>query len=260
MMNYQFIKMTQQQGVAYIQLVDDATQNEWHAPFIQELRDVAIYLRDATDIKVVVVGSTADDFSIGTRLPAKLEDDIPQQFQTVCLATEALELWAKLPYPIIMAIHGQCTSLAFSFACLADIRIIADDVQFAVPELAYGLVPAGGITQRLPRLIGKGAAMHVLLGQSTVSAEEAMSLGLATLQVTREELWDTACAEALRLSELSTLSLQYTKECLYRGSELPFEQGLRLELDVYLLLQTSRDRMEGVQAFLEKRKPQFIGE
>ncbi|MFJ7664175.1 enoyl-CoA hydratase/isomerase family protein [Lysinibacillus sp. NPDC097162] len=259
-MTYQFINIAKQQGVAYIQLIDSKTQNEWHAPFIQELRDVAIYLRDATDIKVVVVGSSADEFSIGSRLPAIVEEDVPQQYQTVCLATEALELWAKLPYPIIMAIHGQCTSLAFSFACIADIRIIAEDVQFAVPELAYGLVPAGGITQRLPRLIGKGAAMSVLLGQSTVTAEEAMALGLATTQVTREELWQSACAEGLRLSELSTLSLQYTKECLYRGSELPFEQGLRLELDVYLLLQTSRDRMEGVQAFLEKRKPHFIGE
>ncbi|MEK5331439.1 enoyl-CoA hydratase/isomerase family protein [Lysinibacillus sp. FSL W8-0992] len=259
-MTYQFINIAKQQGVAYIQLIDSKTQNEWHAPFIQELRDVAIYLRDATDIKVVVVGSSADEFSIGSRLPAIVEEDVPQQYQTVCLATEALELWAKLPYPIIMAIHGQCTSLAFSFACIADIRIIAEDVQLAVPELAYGLVPAGGITQRLPRLIGKGAAMNVLLGQSTVTAEEAMALGLATIQVTREELWQSACAEGLRLSELSTLSLQYTKECLYRGSELPFEQGLRLELDVYLLLQTSRDRMEGVQAFLEKRKPYFIGE
>ncbi len=259
-MNYQFINITQQQGIAYIQLVDSKTQNEWHAPFIQELRDIAIYLRDATNIKVVVVGSSADEFSIGSRLPAIFEEDVPQQYQTVSLATDVLELWAKLPYPIIMAIHGQCTSLAFSFACIADIRIIADDVQFAVPELAYGLVPAGGITQRLPRLIGKGAAMNVLLGQSTVYAQEAMALGLATIQVPREELWKTACTEGLRLSELSTLSLQYTKECLYRGSELPFEQGLRLELDVYLLLQTSRDRMEGVEAFLEKRKPQFIGE
>lgn len=259
-MNYQFINITQQQGIAYIQLVDSKTQNEWHAPFIQELRDIAIYLRDATNIKVVVVGSSADEFSIGNRLPAISEEGVPQQYQTVSLATDVLELWAKLPYPIIMAIHGQCTSLAFSFACIADIRIIAEDVQFAVPELAYGLVPAGGITQRLPRLIGKGAAMNVLLGQSTVDAQEAIVLGLATTQVPREELWQTACTEGLRLSELSTLSLQYTKECLYRGSELPFEQGLRLELDVYLLLQTSRDRMEGVEAFLEKRKPHFIGE
>lgn len=259
-MNYHYFKMTQQQGIAYIQLVDEATQNEWHAPFIQELRDIAVYLRDATDVKVVVVGSSANEFSIGSSLPTMQEEDIPTQYQTVSLATEAIEQWAKLPYPIIMAIHGQCTSLAFSFACIADIRLIAEDVQFAVPELAHGLVPAGGITQRLPRLIGKGAAMAVLLGQSTVTAEDAMALGLATTKTTREELWELACEEALRLSELSTLSLQYTKECLYRGSELPFDQGLRLELDVYLLLQTSRDRMEGVEAFLQKRKPHFIGE
>lgn len=259
-MNYHYFKLVQQQGIAYIQLVDETTQNEWHAPFIQELRDIAEYLRDATDIKVVVVGASTDEFSIGSSLPTMQDNDIPTQYQTVTLATEAIEQWAKLPYPIIMAIHGQCTSLAFSFACIADIRLIADDVQFAAPELAHGLVPAGGITQRLPRLIGKGAAMAVLLGQSMITAEDAMALGLATKKTTRKNLWDAACEEALRLSELSALSLQYTKECLYRGSELPFDQGLRLELDIYLLLQTSRDRMEGVEAFLQKRKPHFIGE
>ncbi|MFF5994594.1 enoyl-CoA hydratase/isomerase family protein [Lysinibacillus sp. KU-BSD001] len=259
-MKYQFFNIKQRAGIAYVQLTDDVTQNEWRAPFIQELRDIAIYLRDATDVKVVVVGSSAKEFSIGSSLPTSHDEDVPEQYQTVALATEAIEQWAKLPYPIIMAIHGQCTSLAFSFACVADIRIIAEDVQFVVPELAHGLVPAGGITQRLPRIIGKGAAMAILLGQSTVTAEDAMALGLATTKTTREELWDKVCEEAQHLSELSTLSLQYTKECLYRGSELPFDQGLRLELDVYLLLQTTHDRMEGVEAFLQKRKPHFIGE
>lgn len=259
-MNYHFIKLTQQNGIAYVQLADKATQNEWQPPFIQELRDIAIYLRDATDVKVVVVGSSANEFSVGSSLPTIQDEDIPTQYGTVALATEVIEQWAKLPYPIIMSIHGQCTSLAFSFACIADIRLIAEDVQFSVPELAYGLVPVGGITQRLPRLIGKGSAMAVLLGQTVITGDDAMALGLATIKTTREQLWDRACEEALRLSELSTLSLQYTKECLYRGSELPFDQGLRLELDVYLLLQTSRDRMEGVEAFLQKRKPHFIGE
>lgn len=259
-MTYNFINLKIEDGIAYVRLQDTVTNNEWNAPFIQELMDVAIYLRDHDSTKIVVISSSADDFSSGCNQKSFLEKDIPLQYQIVSLASDAIEQWAKLPYPIVMAIQGQCSSFAFSFACIADIRIITDDVQFSLPELSQGLIPAGGITQRLPRLIGKGAALSVLLGNHFLNADEAIALGFATKSTERDKLWNETFSEAKQLNELSTLSLQYTKECIYRGSELPFDQGLRLELDIYLLLQTTRDRMEGVEAFLQKRKPHFIGE
>lgn len=100
--------------------------------------------------------------------------------------------------------------------------------------------------------------MSMLLGGEPIQVGEAFRVGLVN-KIAEEDVWELACREARQLAELSSLSMQYTKECLLRGSELSFEQALRLELDVYMLLSTSEDRMEGVQAFLEKRTPQFQG-
>ncbi|MGM9943845.1 MAG: enoyl-CoA hydratase/isomerase family protein [Lysinibacillus sp.] len=259
-MKFNYVTLNIQDGIATVTLHHQLRQNEFTAEFSQELAAVANYLKDTKDVKVVVVQSSLDDFSIGMTVEATQYEQIEDEYKTVSLAAAAIREWEKLPYPIIAAINGTCRSLAFSFVTVADIRIVADNAVFSMPEVTWGVIPAGGISQRLPRLIGKGPAMSVLLGAKTVRADEALALGLATSKVSNEELSDAAYQEAQLLSNLSALSLQYTKECLIRGSELPFDQGLRLELDVYMTLQTSRDRMEGIQAFLEKRAPNFVGE
>lgn len=259
-MKYNYVTIEINDGIATVTLRNDLSQNEFTAEFTQELTAVASYLQDTKHVKVVVLRSSAVDFSIGMTVESTQYEQIEEEYKTVCLASAAIGAWEKLPYPIIAAVNGICRSLAFSLATVADIRFVAEDVLFSMPEITWGVIPAGGISQRLPRLVGKGPAMSILLGAQTVQADEALELGLATKKVQRNELWAVAQQEAETLSKLSTLSLQYTKECLVRGSELPFDQGLRLELDVYMMLQTSRDRMEGVEAFLEKRTPNFVGE
>lgn len=257
---YNLIDFHVETGIATVTFCDSETGNEWTAALAQELSTVAQELMKLRDVKVVIVCSALTNFSVGmTKEGARLEQVDPS-YHTIQLASEAMQKWAALPYPIIAAIQGQCHSLAFSFVTLADIRIVSSDVEFKVPEISWGLVPAGGISQRLPRIVGKGPAMAILLGAKSILADEALALGLTTKVVKPEELIDVTMTEAKQLSELSTLSLQYTKECLLRGSELPFNQGLRLELDVYMTLQTSEDRMEGIEAFLQKRTPHFIGE
>lgn len=259
-MKYNHLTIEIRDGIANVTLCNELNQNEFTAELAQELTAVAQYLQDAKQVKVIVLRSSAPDFSIGMKVEETLYEQIEEEYRTVILATAAIEEWGKLPYPIVAAVNGTCRSLAFSLATVADIRFVAEDVAFSVPEITWGVVPAGGISQRLPRLVGKGPAMSILLGAQTILAEEALTLGLATKKVQNTELWAAAQQEAETLSKLSTLSLQYTKECLIRGSELPFDQGLRLELDVYMVLQTSRDRMEGIEAFLEKRTPNFVGE
>lgn len=257
---YNLLNFQLDAGIATVTLCASETRNEWTAALAQELSAVAQQLMEHRDVKVVVVCSDQADFSIGMTQEGARFEQVDTSYQTILLASNAMQKWAALPYPIIAAVQGQCHSLAFSFVTLADIRIVASNVEFKVPEILWGLVPAGGITQRLPRLIGKGPAMAVLLGAQSILADEALTLGLTTKVVEPKELPDEALSEAKQLSQLSTLALQYTKECLLRGSELSFSQGLRLELDVYMTLQTSEDRMEGVEAFLQKRTPQFIGE
>lgn len=244
--------------IAYVRLNDPENGNLFTPRLSQELLAVAEYISEADNIKVIVLGACGSDFSLG--LYSSRSEETNEQYAAVRLACDAIERWARLPQPIIAVLHGQCISLGISLACVADIRYAARNTYFSVPEAGRGLVPAGGITQRLPRLIGRGPAMMMLLGGESLNASQALELGLVSKVTENDSAWTEALKEAERLATLSTLSLQYTKECLLRGSELSLEQALRLELDVYMLLQTSHDRMEGVRAFLEKRQPRFIGE
>lgn len=257
---YNYLTVNIAESIATVTFHDVNTTNEFTAAFSQELIALADELYAAEHVKVVVVRSGLESFSVGMNGPAVQDGEVAQQYHAVVLAAEAIKKWSQLPYPIIAAVQGVCSSIAFSFITVADIRIIAENACFSMPEITWGAVPAGGITQRLPRIIGKGPATAVLLGAKTLDAEEAAALGLTTAVVPVDALWAAAAQEAEVLAKLSTLSLQYTKECLLRGSELGFQQGLRLEMDVYMTLQTSHDRMEGVTAFLEKRAPQFTGE
>ncbi|MGM9948966.1 MAG: enoyl-CoA hydratase/isomerase family protein [Lysinibacillus sp.] len=242
--------------IAYVKMT--RSHNEWDTLFIQELIEAAQMLYDADDVQVVVVGSTGEHFSIGMPLEATVYESIADEYKTVQLATKAIKSWAKLPYPIIAAIQGDCSSFGFSLAAIADIRFVSPSARFSSPEARWGVVPAGGLTQRLPRIIGKGPAMAVLLGGEVLTAEQSVEVGLANQVVT--DAWAEACRQAEKFSSYSPLALQYTKECILRGSELPFDQGLRQELDLYMVLQTSEDRMEGINAFIEKRAPIYKGE
>ncbi len=256
-MKYNYLLVEIEENIAYVSLNNVSAYNELETGMAQELLILAKELSMNETIKIIVLGAQGADFSIG--VPSSKQRESDEEYSPIALAGSVIEEWARLPYPILSAINGRCESLGLSLACIADIRYAEKNALFSVPEATWGVVPAGGITHRLPRLIGKGPAMMMLLGGEPVSADRALELGLVQKVTDKEVLWDEVCKEAKRLATLSTLSMQYTKECLIRGSELPLEQALRLELDVYMLLQTSEDRMEGVNAFLQKRSPQFIG-
>ncbi|SEN04149.1 enoyl-CoA hydratase/3-hydroxypropionyl-coenzyme A dehydratase [Mesobacillus persicus] len=255
-MKYRFLEVWAEESIVHVMLNQPANQNTLNAEMAKDLSCLARDLQELDDIKAIVLGGRGADFSIGLNpvFQQELEDET---YHAAKIAADAIEEWGKLPFPIVAAIHGRCESLGMSLACVADLRIASEDVSFRVPESSWGVVPAGGITQRLPRLIGKGPALSMLLGGERMQASEAFQRGFVTKVARLEEVWATACELGKNLARMSSISTQYTKECVVKGSEMPFEQALRLELDLYMLLQTNGDRMEGVQAFLEKRTPQF---
>jgi len=151
---------------------------------------------------------------------------------------------------------GQGLELAL--AC--DIRIAAEGAKFCLPHTSYGLIPSGGGTQRLPRLVGKGKALEMVLTAEPVDAEEAFRIGLVNKVVPSEKVLSEAEEVAKGITTKGPIALRYAKEAVNKGLDLTLEQGLRLEADLYFLIQTTADRMEGIRAFLEKRPPQFRGE
>jgi methylglutaconyl-CoA hydratase len=166
---------------------------------------------------------------------------------------------ARLKQPVIAAIRGDAIGLGLELALACDIRIAGKGAQFGFHRISEGFLPSEGGTQRLPRLIGRGRAMGMILTGERVDASEACRAGLVTSVVDPDDLMTAAKEMAQDMAEKSPLSLSYAKEALCAGVDLTLEQGLQKEMDLYLLLCTTRDRVEGITSFKQKRKPKFQG-
>jgi enoyl-CoA hydratase/carnithine racemase len=166
---------------------------------------------------------------------------------------------SQLKQPVIAAIRGDALGSGLELALACDIRIGTESSRFGLPQIREGLIPSDGGTQRLPRLIGPGKAMEMILTGESIDAGEACRLGLLNRIVAGKDLLDTAINMAEEMAQKSPLSLSYAKEALYSGMDFTLEQGLQMEMDLYLLLFSTQDRTEGITAFKEKRKPQFKG-
>jgi len=161
--------------------------------------------------------------------------------------------------PVIAKLQGYVFGVGLELALACDFRIAADTVQMALPEATIGMIPGSGGTQRLARLVGLGRAKDIIMRGRRVAAEEALRIGLVTDVVTVEAL-DGAVAELIdELSRHSPLSMAMAKRVLNTAYDGPLQVGLELEGLAYGLLQQTHDFHEGVEAFVEKRKPEFDG-
>lgn len=166
---------------------------------------------------------------------------------------------AALPQPTLCVVRGRAHSAGFELALACDIRLACEGTTFAMPETGLGLVPLGGGTQRLPRAVGRSQALKLLLAGSEIDAAEARRIGLVTDVVPDGEEVEAALGIARAIASRGPIATRFAKEAVLRGLEQPLQQGLRTELDMTVILQTTADRAEGVRAFVEGRPPQFTG-
>ena len=161
--------------------------------------------------------------------------------------------------PFVAAIHGYCLGGGLELAMCCDVRVCADDATLGQPEIQLGLIPGGGGTQRLPRLVGQGRAMFLNLTGDFVDAETAYAWGLVERVVPAAELEDAAVAIAGRIASRSPHAVAVLRELARTTRDLPLEEGLRREADGFVRCLRSEDGAEGVAAFIEKRPPVFSG-
>jgi len=140
-----------------------------------------------------------------------------------------------------------------------DIRIASDQAHMGLTEVTLGIIPGGGGTQRLPRLVGRGKALELILTGRRIDAHEALRLGLVEEVVPHDQLMAMVDTLGQTIISRAPLAVKYAKEAIVRGLELPLEAGLQVEAELYTLLRTTEDRLEGARAFQEKRPPQFRG-
>ena len=165
----------------------------------------------------------------------------------------------RCPQPIVAAIRGYAFGGGLEMALACDIRIAAEDAQLGLTEINLAIIPGGGGTQRLPRLVGRGKALEMIMTGMRIPAAEALRIGLVERVVPVPELPSAAQALARTLADKAPVALRYAKEAVVGGLGLPLDDGIRLENDLATLLRTTEDRVEGAKAFVEKRKPRWSG-
>lgn len=185
------------------------------------------------------------DSSDGVRLSRKGQD--------------VINLIERMPKPVIMAINGFALGGGCELAMAGDIRLAADTAQLGQPEINLGIIPGYGGTQRLPRLIGKGAAKLLLMTGERVKADEALRLGLVDRVVPAAELMAVARKMAKDLAGKAPIALAYIKECVNNGLEVDLDRALAIETSNFGIVSVTEDCREGLKAFLEKRAPVFQG-
>jgi enoyl-CoA hydratase len=166
---------------------------------------------------------------------------------------------AAFKKPLIAAINGYCLGGGCELALACDIRIASDTARFGQPEVNLGLIPGGGGTQRLARLVGVGQAFRLISSGEMIPAGEALQIGLVEEVVPPDQLMARAGALARSIAAKSPLALKLIKEAIQASLETPLSEGLRLETALLAVAFASADKDEGVRAFLEKRAARFAG-
>ena len=174
------------------------------------------------------------------------------------LLRRLVAITAALPMPVLAVLDGPVEAEALEWALACDLRLASQGAVFALPQLQENRLPSCGGSQRLPRLVGLSAAWALFLGQRW-DAERALALGLVGEVVPSADLDAGVSRWAALLAERAPIAARVLKDTVRRGLDVSLEQGLLIEEDAYLLLQTTEDRKEGIRAFLQKRKPKFEG-
>ena len=166
----------------------------------------------------------------------------------------------KVSKPTIAAINGYCLGGGCEIALACDIRIAAEKAKIGQTELNVGILPGAGGTQRLRNLVGQGKAMEMILTGEPVSAQEAYEIGLVNKVVPLDKLVEEAMSMAKKIAEKSPVVTKLAKRAIQNGADLPIDTGLLIEILSQSVVFSTKDHLEGINAFLEKRKPEYTGE
>jgi len=259
-MTYETVLVDRQDHVVTITLNRPAALNAQNNPMRRELFGVFADLRQDEDVRAIVVtGAGERAFSAGADIKEFLEPGVPTRLREQRKRLDYRGEMDRCPQPIIAAIRGFALGGGLELALACDIRIAAEDAQLGLTEVNLAIIPGGGGTQRLPRVVGRGKALEMILTGMRVPADEALRIGLVERVVPAGEALKAARELATALAAKAPVALRYAKESVVKGLQLPLEDGIRLEGDLSTFLRTTEDRLEGAKAFLEKRKPRWQG-
>lgn len=257
---YQFLKLEKEPPLAYITINRPEVMNALSNALTEELGQAFDEVEKDEEIRVLIItGAGEKAFMAGADIKEVQERDFVLGRKQTRRRQEVLNKLAEMPIPVIAAINGFALGAGMEMAIACTLRIASTNAKMGSPEVNLGIIPGDGATQRLPRIVGFGRAMELVLTGGMIDAEEAYRIGLVNKVVPRENLMDEVKKLANLLASKPPLALQYAKEAVNRSLEVGLYEGMAHESYLHALACASEDKKEGVAAFLEKRKAQFKG-
>ena len=253
--------IVQEEGaVATLLLNRPSALNAINAELLLALREALEGLGKRPEIRVVIItGAGEKAFSAGSDLRERLTLSPDQVKEFILSMRKTFVAIEELNKPVIAAINGLAVGGGAEMSLACDLRVLSETAKMGFPETKLAIIPGGGGTQRLPRLVGKGKAKELIFTGRRISAQEALQIGLANKVCAPAELMEECRALAALICEAGPLALGLAKEAINLGLETDLNTGLSIENNAYWATLPTEDRTEGLVAFQEKRKPVYKG-
>lgn len=256
-----FVLLEIEKNIATIILNRPEAANSFSRQMLTEFRELIEELKYNQSVRTVIITGTGEKvFSAGADLKERAGMTPIEVKQTVALIRQVINSVEQLPMPVIAAINGAAFGGGLELALACDIRLTAETAKIGLTETSLAIIPGAGGTQRLPRLIGLGKAKELIYTAQRVDAHEAKEIGLVDYVVPREKLLQKAKELADRIAENGPIAVAQAKIAINKGMEVDLQTGLEIEQLAYAMTIPTKDRIEGLKAFKEKRKPQYKGE
>lgn len=256
--NYEAILIEKEKNCAWLILNRPKVLNALNDQLLTEMLQALEDLEQDTEVKVILItGAGEKSFVAGADIK---ELEAIDHFKAIPFCAKGQGVFNKienLNKPVIAVINGFALGGGCELSLACDIRIASEKAKFGQPEINLGIMPGYGGTQRLPRVVGKGRAMELILTGDTIDAQEALRIGLVNRVVPEDKLKEEALVLAEKMAGKSMKILTYAKRSAHLGLNLTIEDGCRLEANIFAQVCATEDKSEGVRAFLEKRKPEF---
>src|SRR5437868_10636429 len=259
-MTFSNILAEKKNSIAYVTVNRPKVLNALNMATMEELRAAFHEIKNDASVRVVIfTGAGEKAFIAGADISELAKHDAIRGKEYTHRGQAVLDLIENLGKPVIACINGFALGGGCEIAMACTMRLASDNAKLGQPEVKLGIIPGYGGTQRLPRLVGKGRAMQLLLAGEMINAQEAQRMGLVNEVVAPAELIPRAEAIAQKIIANAPLAVQFAMEAVNKGMEMTLAEGLYLEATLFGLSCATEDKKEGTSAFLEKRQPQFKG-
>lgn len=257
---FKLLKYEKEAPLALVTINRPKVMNALSNALVDEFDKVFDVVEDDDEIRALIItGAGEKAFMAGADIKELEQRDFILGRQQTKRRQQVFNRLMEMDIPSVAAVNGFALGGGLELAIACTLRVAVEEARFGCPEVNLGIIPGDGATQRLPRIVGFGRAMEMVLTGSMIDAQEAYRIGLINQVVPAGELMEAAKKLAGRIARKSPLAIQYAKEAVNRSLEVGLYEGLAHESYLHALACATEDKKEGVAAFLEKRKPDFQG-